>query len=456
MSVYYPKCRAVLSVTFDGFGEPDSKPTILEVQPRSARVCLNSYKEADTFDLTFDVKRLPISPDQIRGAGVQIYMYHTEGPIVDIAGGFAEVASALGITAGTQYLNRARMQMAGLIDQAEMDGGKDGATFHVSGRDYTGLMLDRQWRPQDRIKTGVALDAMVQSLVDEATQAAKIGRTLTVRWEGGGRAPPIVGTVHNVKTKKRGITPAGGGKNYWDVIYNLAIRHGFIAFVRGFDVIITRPSVLTAASKSSIAKMVYGRNLESLQISRKLGKETVPQIVVRSYDPKTRKLIEGKFPDKGEKAKTGVGTDKDAIKSFTVPGVSDSKTLRDIAENAYESIARGEGSVHFSTKHLKDLDGQIDLLALRAGAAVAVGFDAFLPDTMLNSLEDGQRFDRLVSLGYSAQVARVIASNFKQLDYFRRPLYVKEVILAWESKSGIQIEVEAQNFISTVRDEKRK
>ena len=439
MAVYYPRCRAILSIVFDGFGGSDSSPQIIEVIPKDCRVSLNNYKEADTFDMEFDGKLLPISPEQLRSAAVQIYFYGLDNLN----------ASEMESTAPD------RVTLAGLIDSAELNASKTGVTFQVSGRDYTAILIDKEWDPTRRVPVGRPLDEVVQGLVDEATQKDKIGRTLNVVFKGGIESPPTFGTIHNVKTKKRGFTPAQGGKNYWDVIYNLCMRHGFIVFVQGFDVVISRPNVLIEEARKSIAKVVYGRNLESLNIERKLGKERVPQIVVRSYDSKTRSVIEGRFPESKDKVLTGIGTEKEEVKSYSVPGITNAKILKRIAENAYNTLARGEATGRFATKHLTDLDDEFDLLTLRAGSAVAIGFDPFVPEAILAAMTEGERYSHLVSLGYTDKMAGLIASGFDKINYFRRPFYVREVSLSWSSRDGITIECEVANFIAEARDEKR-
>lgn len=438
MAVYYPRCRAVLSVVFDGFGGGDSDPTVIDVFPRSAKVDLNSYKEADTFELEFDGKALPISPDMIRGAGVQIYLYHTDSLEED----------------PTLYATADQARLAGLIDKATLSADSSGVTFRVTGRDYTALMLDKQWDPRRRVPVGRPLDTVIQELVDEACQAKRTGRTLTVQFVGSvGEVVPTLGSLHYKKSKKRGLTPQGV-KNYWDVIYQVCLRHGFIVYVEGFNVVISRPNVLQENARRVIPKVVYGRNLESLEVDRKLGKERVPQILVRSYDPVTRSPLEARFPAAKDKVTTGIGTERDEVKSFTVPGISDERTLKRIAENAYNSLARGESSVRFSTPALKDLDGVSDLLDLRAGGAVAVGFDPFVSDATLGSLPRNERFDRLIALGYKDKVARLIADEYEKMNYFRRPFYIREASLIYDSDEGIRVEVEATNYIMVQRDEK--
>jgi hypothetical protein len=434
-TTYYPKCRAVLSVVFDGFGGSDSEPTIIQVIPKEAQVYLNGYKEADTWELSFDAKALPFSPDLIRSMAVEIYIFDSGTTDADV----------------TQFATEENRVVTGLADNAELQYGQDGRVFRCDGRDYTGLLLDRQWDPKKRVPGGRTLDKVIQEIVDEGVGAAKHGgRTLTVKWVSDD-AIPVVGAVAT-KTKKKG-RPVKDGANYWDVIYRTCLREGKIVFVRGFDVVITDPQTMTLQSAAQAAKVAYGRNLSSLKVERKLGKERVPQCKVISYDPRTKAQISAVFPETKDKVTTGIGTDKDEVRVFTVRGIQDKESLKRHAEAMYNNLARAEATASFMTKSLTDLsDVEINLLKLRAGQPVSVSFDPFNVE-LLEKMTAEQRFSYLISQGYSQTVAALVASTYDLIDQFRRPLYVREVGVTWSHKEGVTLDVECMNFVSPDRDD---
>lgn len=449
MGIYYPQARAVLTAVFDGHGGADSAPTFIDVRPQSLSVHLNSYKESDTWEMTFDARSLPFSPEMIRTAEVQIWLFQTADREEPLA----------------RYDGRENVLIAGLVDNMTLRQASDGGTVTMDGRDYTSLMLDRQWDPSRRIAGGQPLDRVIQALVDEATHAGTTGRTLQVVWAA--QAPPPVLGAHATKAKKaRGIT-IGDGRNVWDVIYTLAIRHGFIAYVRGFDVIVTEPQTLQAEALEATHRVAYGRNLLELEVERKLGRQAAPQIVVRSYDPRTRQAIEGVFPevgnaDTGRKVKhkkrkgkpTVVGSVTDEFRSFTVPGVTDVGQLTKIAESMYNAMSRGEATVRLVTKHLRDLEGR-DLLQLRHASAVRIEWDAFSEDEMRNpQIPTARKAEKLRALGYSPAVADLVAREFDKIQQFRAPYYVREASYEFTQDGGLQVEVEAVNFVAPQRDER--
>jgi hypothetical protein len=435
-ATYYPKCRAILSIVFDGFGGSDSEPTIVQVIPRSAQVYLNGYKEADTWELEFDAKALPISPDLIRSLAAEIYIFDSGSTGSDLSA-FATDEHRL---------------VTGLADNAEMSYGKEGRVFRVDGRDYTGLLLDRQWDPKVKVPSGVLLTKAVQKLVDDGVGAAKHGgRTLTVKWVSDDPIP-VVGAT-STKTKKNG-QPVKDGSSFWDVIYRLVLREGKIVFVRGFEVVITDPQTMTLQSAAQTAKVAYGRNLSTLKVERKLGKEKTPQCKVVSYDPTTRTAISAVFPERKDPVKTGVGTNKEEVQVFTVRGIQDRTALKKHAEAMYNNLARAEAKAQFTTKSLTDLsEVEVSLLRLRAGQPISVSFDPFNVELLEEMPTADQRYRYLLTQGYSSQVAALVADSYELVDQFRRPLYVREVGVSWSHQEGITLDIEAMNFVVPDRDD---
>lgn len=488
MARFYPECRINLSVVFDGFGGRDTPQVIEDIIPLSASINLNSYKEADTWEVTFDAKRFPFSPELVRSAAVEIYMYQrsdlTEEPFYADIPQFSNftITGVVEFATNASEADRSRrekLKCTGLVDEMTLAQDESGGTISMTGRDYTALLIDKEWDPVESGKRGRIpdgqLDEVVQQLVDEAVNADEIGRTLQVTFVDYDVIPDTSEASRNKKltrkkvvyksppTKKskskkktRGIA-VKADSTYWDVIYKLCMSYGFICFVQGFNVYIAKPHVLYTDREALWGRwrMAYGRNLESLTVERKLSKEAVPQIRVRSYDPETKTALEGRFPlEKEARVTTGVGTYKDEYRVYTVPDITDENTLNEIARSTYYTLSRGEGLIKFNTPALKDLDNA-DLLNMRAGDAVYIEWDAFDSQIMTNAkLGTDQKIAALLAQGYKIDVARLVATQYDKLDYFRQNFYVRNVRLDWNADSGVTVEVEAMNFINPARDDK--
>ncbi len=472
MGRYFPRCVAILQCVFDGFGGGDSKPHVVKLIPRTANVHLTGYKEADTFDLSFDVRKLPFSPELLRTVGVEIFVFQTEGHVSDIEPYLQRTA-----TVGADNL-----AVSGSIDRSGMrleEGGK----FRLDGRDNTSFALDKKWPSGQTVPAGKPLDVVVHDLMAECTTrtpeggGAPYGRVLKVRFIGPNESTsiPVVGgegvglTQKKVKgkapttghkhtsTKKRGL-PVKSGKNYWDVIYGLCLRHGFICYVKGDEVIISTPQTLVEDSADRVVRMAYGRNLKMLEVERKYSHETTPQVVVTSYDPVSMQTKRGEWPldaeYKGKQTASGVRTLEQKI--VTIAGITSVEELRRYARNYHGNIGRSESKITFSTRALSDLSGTPkDLCHLRPGDPIGLKFDPFNRELLglqykQNNFQ-GMR-ETLLAQGFSSEVAGVVVEYFDRIHQFERPFYTKAVQLAWDSEAGLALSGEAINYVAVERD----
>jgi hypothetical protein len=498
---YVPRCVASLTVVFNG--DTNERPAIVQRVPVTASVHSNGPNEADTFEIEFDGKELPFPPDVLEGAGLDIYLFQLDG-----------VTEAH--DPSTEQFRAEDLAIAGLIDEATEVAGEDenGARVRLTGRDYTALLLDKPWPDGLRFPTGRPIDEVVQDLVDDAVHAEEHNFTLKVSYigEAPGTDAPVVGgtgggsatfgrvtkrfakktgkltserrgnqtitvgakgqvTVKHVgagatKLGKRGHA-VKAGSSYWDVITRQCENLGLICFVRDRELLITTPPVLIEAAdlvrnpgrglvETRSFKLMWGRNLSHLEVQRHIGGvANVPTVVVRSYDPKTQKAIEGRWPE-GKDAErlearvSGIGTKKSEVLNEEFLGVTDPGVLQQIAKMKYHALARTESRTKFATADLKDLDGN-NLLPMRAMDAVKVGYDAFHREDLL-SLPPWERIDPLLALGYQPEIAQIIADNLEKLHQFERPLYVVETTMRWDVEEGISIDGEAMNFVDKQDD----
>jgi hypothetical protein len=444
-SVYYPQCLCTLGVVFENFGDPKA-PIAIPVRPTEATVFINSYREADTFSVTFDAKNLPVAPELIRAGSVELYFLNQRG-----IGQLPETV----VPDDNDILNGISPTIVGLFDEASMDFSDGGRWVSIDGTDYTSLFLAKQWGAKlkankkqgisaglrnKRAPSGKPLDVILRTIMSEVESAA----VMTLKVEPPDLPMPIVGRAEG-RTNRKGI-PVKDKDNYWDVMYDLAVRYGFILFVRGLDVVLTQPKVYVQ-ERSKVKKLAWGRNLMSLRMTRKIGKETVPVIEVRSYDDKRQQIIKGRYPKSPKQQPiTGLGTVRDEVRIMHVNGVRDPTRLEQIAQNAYELLARAEQEVEIETRDLNDLEGS-SLLEIASGDAISVALEPYTTD-LLEGQTLGQRYQTLVELGYDRLVAATIAATLDTVNVFRRPFRLKEATLQWSKDDGLSISMLLQNFIN--------
>lgn len=495
---YYPNCRAILQVVFDGYkGERDDLPRVIPVLPKSATVHVNSYRMADSWEVTFDANDLPIDPRQVRSGAIELYMFQTQGVPSDL-----KVVSRQFATTDQQSANKARTsivalerefsskeirdrftydnkpRVVGLFDSHDLEMSQDGKWVTISGQDYTAFLAAKQWPPTERgTVRRIPVGKSLFNTLSEILAAADTDGRLELVAEGIEVGDtPTVGRAEADTNRGRGI-PVDEKTSYWDVMYKLATRYGFILFVRGLDVVLTRPKNIDSASHA-VRRFAWGKNLSSIRMTRNLGKLKVPRIIMRGYDVENRRVVSVEFPDTGlgakqiilkgisrdkhratEKIKATDGTVKspkkkaktlrreDEYQIIPMFGVSDKTILARAAENLYQLLGSSERKIVTTTNDLLDLD-QRELLDLQTGDAVLMEWQDFDAEMIGDDeVPTDTKYAHLIARGFNSEVAREIAQNYELLLQEKRPMRMREATFDWDVDTGIAIEMELIDFV---------
>lgn len=471
--VYYPQARAILQVVLDGFGDTarDTAPIVIPCLPKSLTIQRNSYQQADAWEVMLEVGDLPIDPQLIRSGAIELYLFQLSESEQRVVGRQDPLAGETdGHAARDKFVAGNRPLIVGLFDRAGIKLSESGGWVTLAGQDYTAHLISLQWPPLPngrarRIPTGQRLDELLSTLLSEADPGGRL--SVDVRGVDPSELP-VVG-AQEIRSNKRGI-PVTGDTNYWEVMYKVATRHGFILYVDGLDVVLAKPRNLGAESADRIKRMAWGVNLASLEVERDLGKEQSPTIVVRGFDPKTRAVVEVEYPEgeyhraakAGDKAKVATKTsthtskrgkvtttvrNRDEYQIVPVYGVTDRAVMRRMAETYYHLRGRAERRVIATTNDLRDMR-ESDMLSLTAGDAVTVVWDDFNRALLSNpQMTAAQKMDHLVSRGFNTQVATEIVSAYARLQALDRPLRFKEGTISWDTDAGVTIEMELADFI---------
>jgi hypothetical protein len=453
--VYYPQALVAITGTMEtmrplegfetharygGAARRIADTIMVAARPTAVRVVRNSYQKPDSYHVEFDARALPLTPKQLRACAVEVYVWNAPylgAPVPRDANGSPTL----------------RPVIVGLVDDvtSRMDDG--GHVVTLDGQDYTALFSEKEWStkksPQRRSPAGLRLDLQLEQMLREGDTGGVM--RLRVEPESLRDDLPIVGAAYR-RTSKKG-KPVAEKSSWWDVMYRMAQQEGWILFVDGLDVVLTQPHVLhqhragllpKSRPERPIYRFAWGRNLESLEMQRHLGKERTPVIEVRSYDDRTRQTITGRYPLRGESAATGVGTEREQVQVYQMPGISSETTLRKIARTVYELIAKSEQTVAMGTSDLVDLGGA-DVLEMRAGDAALLDVDVY-NDEELARLPEGTRRARLEAAGFPESVAQYVARNYDVVDTLRGPWRVKEVTIDY-STEGVSVEAELQEYV---------
>jgi hypothetical protein len=177
--LWYPGCRAILQVVLDDFGaigaaspsndeddenEPEvgsaGHPLVIPVLPKTVTIHKNSYRQADSYELTFDAGDLPFDPRIIRAGEAEIFLFQTntlngagtvlsrKDPLSDPdprAQAQREPMDTLALdlaqrAAKDRFTYTNKPNIAGLWDRSDLDLSSDGKWVTINGQDYTGML----------------------------------------------------------------------------------------------------------------------------------------------------------------------------------------------------------------------------------------------------------------------------------------------------------------------------
>lgn len=486
---YYPQARAILQVVLEGFGATarDTPPVVIPCLPKSCKIMRNGYNQADSWEAVFEVGDLPIDPQLIRAGAIELYLFQISEseqrvvsrrePLAEPDAGAARprgpadtAALELGLESSKdRFTYGNKPAIVGLFDRDSLTLSDDGGWITLAGQDYTAHLQSLQWPPTPkgrarRIPVGQRVDELVRVLLEEADPEGRL------HVEVRGIRPeelPIVGK-NEVRGSKRGI-PVEADTTYWDVISMVAVRHGLIAFVEGLAVVLSKPRNLAAQDAGRVKRMAWGVNLTSLELTRELGKQQAPTILVRGYDPVSRQTVEVEYPEGSYHRATKTGKTAAATKTTTrkskkgkitttvknrdeyqiIPayGITDPVVLKRMAQTRYEVLSRAERRVVANTHDLTDMN-ESDMLGVVAGDAVSVVWEDFNRAILSNpDLGTDVKIGHLVERGFNEEVAQIIAEAYAKLEAIQRPLRIAEATIEYDADAGVSIEIDAQDFI---------
>lgn len=416
----------------------DGLSAVIPIVPKHLQIDANNPRQASRFNLTCDYRLLPIDPRSWRTVGVEIHL-DTVAPEAYAAGVQATPAPTRA-RASMLTPTRANLRLAGFVDQGDTEMSKGKAEVVLQGRDLTGFLLDTPLAPDDLdgVRADQPVDAWVRAVL--AVHPFYRGINVVVQpddWPGG-TVPTIVDLsgVTRVNRTAAGTAaqhPHAGSSHtvkLWDILTKNLSLVGAVPYFVGYDLHI-RPmrSIYDTAKRAgidprvptpfaggrlrmvpydqgggrtgytpvNIRQMVYGRNIRTLHMTRKLAGVTVPSVRLVTIDTSSAQRGTGKFLTVTWPLPPGVTMDQaianarathvapdgsasaSDVQTYPVHGVRDARRLLEMARNLYEEIGRGELGGTCETGMLASWGGDNrdpDLLRLQHGDPVQIWADA--------------------------------------------------------------------------------
>lgn len=457
MSYYYPQAVAALEIVWEDFGASSDAALQtsyhVKAQPKSVRVAINSYTEADTFEVSFDYRTFPFDPRCIRSCQIQIHM--------------ADVLTSQrdGIP-GLLVPTTENTVLKGFVDEESMTLDDSTRTVTFKGRDFTALYLDAKW-------PGVMLD--LRSPVDKVVAAiiARLKTTGDIKVDNrtGEAKLPVLGKFYPDFGNLSGKRNSQKNETYWDVIQDVVSKAGLICYMEIDKLVLTKPRTLYDPKQA--VRLVYGNNIQSLEFNRRLGKQKGFNVIVRSVIdkkvisaaiPREAKTLENRGKDVTipKQITTGAAVNKnepEAIApflSFVVADVNDKNHLIEMGEKIFEEIGRQQIEGRLKTSEMLSRTvgsgsatdrGEIyDMLKLRNGVPLRIELRHDDMAGILREATPAAREQYLLMRGYDKRVAAIMA---KTLGKFDTPFYCRAVEFSLTSDDGFSADIEFVNFIET-------
>lgn len=467
---------------------PNDAPAVY-VLPRRAKLGRNTTREADTLELEFRYRDLPLDPRCVRSCAVNFYLGTVSAN--DFARGIDGSARSQGDSGAGEELEplhvipdewidaqgrpRSNLRFQGWVDEWTISWSDDEPTVRLNCTDNTRLLIDNTHPPQLQVDPKIPIDKAIARYLANFPQF--VG--LSVRFLPTSATPPTLAEVLDKATHKVPAKAGGDSKtSVWDYLTDVTGRLGLLIRVRGTTVVVQKPRNFVNGRRRiddpylprrlptgrvlDFRTLVYGRNVVETELSRNYTKHANQNIEVRSYNGRRKKTLVVRFPEKGnEKGKGRVVDVKHGDRTeekwevIRISAVTDEKQLKFVAQAVYESRNRQELNVKLTTKNLASYGGgneDPDLLDVETGDAIVVEtqreeeeFNTInVVENRLSEPNQAEQFLRL--LGFPAEFAAQYGHVFSNLDV-PKLFRVRRAGFDWDDEKGTGVELECVNFI---------
>lgn len=482
-------------------GAPPDPLTVLGgVLPKMATIERNDIRTADTASVDIDFRDLPVDPRSCRSVFVELVVGSVDS--IDYATGIAgllRTSEGLGdFDLPTSIVPRSEDQdlvaegttrFVGFVDDWRVRHDDSGDMVTLTCRDMSSLLIDTPLG-NDRINLDVPLDRGVQELVDSSVSS----RGIRVLFGSPGEpelAPIPASSISRALKGRKGRRSkkgkAGGQQaSMWDHITDVCTQVGLVPIFRGYTLNLMRPRTFWQG-RTTAARVIYGRDVHNLEVSRKLAGVAQPTLEIRCYDPTIGRTRWARAPVKPGVRSNGIfgktnpprnaraarvqpsGKAQDTIQTRTVDGITDNDVLLRVAEAIYEQIGRQEIEGSFETKELRTVN-DFDLLNLQSGDPVEVlvarpnqyadqgNEDNTAPGGTISNLQElhemsiARRAQFLESLGWDPETALRLSEAQERID-LSATFRVKVARLRWTIDNGFDLALDFINYLVARVDE---
>jgi hypothetical protein len=459
MSVYYPQAAMKLRILLEDFkltsDASKQKPYEVIVVPENVTVNVNDHKTSDSFSAELDYRNFPFDPRSVRACGVVIYVANTERLYADDGSLNKLVPSDDNAV------------FAGFVDTDTMSFDDTSGKIKFEGRDFTSLLIDQKYKENLPIDYALPIDVLIRNFLNTFPATKEI----TLDNQTGGVLPNLAKYHPDLSSPMATMKNPGAHESYWEIIQDIVHRAGLICYFHLNHLVITTPRNLY--NDAADLKIIYGKNIKSIEFKRKLGRIKNFNIQVRSRAGK--EVITAKIPEEATLAWCkGFGIDKAVVFvpvlkpdgsldntvthpapyiTFPIPNISNKDQLIRIGQTIFEDYSRQqlEGSLetHEMVGHAgKDETDpnwvEYDLTQLDVGQPLGIEIARDDLATIQRMKSTAERIYYLIGKNYPEDIASVFAST---LGKFSPRFFTKGYSMTVNKDSGFQLKIEFINII---------
>jgi hypothetical protein len=462
-------------------GGADAHLVLTDVLPRKVQLRLNSHRVADESELELPIDALPFPPD---GVLIRSILVEVRRGVI-AADDWADALARGALSSDGRPLtvpvasDGDDPDFVGFVDKHRIRFGDAATTVLLPCRDLSSVLADTLTRGRE-IETHLPADEAVARFL--STLPAAVG--FSVVWLGGGEPPTVAESAPKAKRPKA----AGGAKKtsresrstFLDAITDFCTLAAVTPRFRGYRLELGPARTLDQFDAGEVPRMVFGANVEELELEHRLTQAMTRAVEVRSFSPDTGLMVIARWPDDptrfgalavgktNELPPTGplevppgaAGIDEAPPTVMIVQNVTDPRRLRDIARNIFDELARQDVAMRLKTTDIATVDGRLqglaDLLTLAPGDPIGLAIAPAVEEaagSYVQRLATMSRIDAIETLtraGYRRSVAeRVVDQVFST----RKPLLyrVREVHFDWSLEGATTTDIQAINYVE-VRD----
>lgn len=455
--VFAPQVMMRLHLLLDDFGQDGADELLeaVELPIAEYEVERNPHSEADTAELTVSIEDLPLDPQVVRGATVEVY----QGASDSLDPSFWSRAD-LSVEGGLALF-------VGVVDEMEANYAEGKWQAKLRCRDYTAYFLDVDVDPNPVSFVGAGgrkktllevVEAMVHPPGDDEATAVRRARTAAIEVDDRDGAAAALYPA-DYMARKDGATQDRGARaneSAWEALQEVVTTGGLVAYIEHDRLVLRRPSTLYLPDANADPIVwTLGYDVEEFTTHRNLARQTAVNVLCISYLPSEdrvgRRRIEARWPDPPiVDAKPVAATPGDdstqavasagsiTFRPFVVRSVDSESHLREIARQLYERIGHEEVDASFSTRSMTDSLGR-SVTTMTYGDTVRVDRSETLRSIHAQSAEERAR--HLLSIGYTPAQAAAIAHATDRLEV---PYYLHRMVHRYSSDSGYECRVEVR------------